>query len=258
MNMDLTTINAHIQTDPYSSNFTTSSIMNTSTSDIINAASAPTIIESTVLSNVVNNDSIELPYYRLSRSNQSCSICKINFSQKHRNCEYISEKIRAECLIIHKIFIPDKSRCCTSHICDDSLPEKDIEKIKNSTTKHCSIKQHELIEIFSLMKIMLQNLQTKLENIEKKPVLCFDADSTFNASNYYVLTGLTLEQFDNLCSKIPSGVIRNSDLRSSQSVIACLLVKLRLGLNNDVLATLFGFRNRRDVGHVLDSDDRHS
>ncbi|CAF4633414.1 unnamed protein product [Rotaria magnacalcarata] len=100
---------------------------------------------------------------------------------------------------------------------------------------------------------MLQNLNTKIENIEKRPALCFDADSTFDASNYYVLTGLTLEQFDNLCSEIPSGVIRHSDLRSSRSAIACLLVKLRLGLSNDVLATLFGFRNRRDVGHVLDS-----
>ncbi|CAF1556584.1 unnamed protein product [Rotaria magnacalcarata] len=253
MNVDLTTINAHLQTDPYSRSFTTSSIMDTSTSDIINATSAPMIIESTVLSNVVHSDSIELPYYRLSRSNQSCSICKINFSQKNRNCEYISEKIRAECLINHKIFISEKSRCCTAHICDDSLSEKDIEKIKNSTTMHCSIKQHELIEIFSLMKIMLQNLNTKIENIEKRPALCFDADSTFDASNYYVLTGLTLEQFDNLCSEIPSGVIRHSDLRSSRSAIACLLVKLRLGLSNDVLATLFGFRNRRDVGHVLDS-----
>ena len=47
-------------------------------------------------------------------------------------------------------------------------------------------------------------------------------------------------------------MIRHSDLRPSRSAIACLLVKLRLGLSNDVLATLFGFRNRRDVGHVLD------
>ena len=47
--------------------------------------------------------------------------------------------------------------------------------------------------------------------------------------------------------------LKHTDLRSPWSAIACLLVKLRLGLSHEVLAALFGFRSRRDVGHVLDA-----
>ena len=117
----------------------------------------------------------------------------------------------------------------------------------------CSIEQDELIEIFSLIKTKLQNLKSKLNDVEKKPILSFDVDSTFNASNYYVLTGLTPDQFDDFCSKIPLTDLKHTDLRSPRSAIACLLVKLRLGLSHEVLATLFDFRSRRDVGHVLDA-----
>lgn len=253
MDVDLTTVDTYVQTQPYSDNITTSSGMDISISNISTETSTPPAITTTVLNNIVNNNSIEMPYYRLSKSKRKCSICNIYFSKKNKKFEDISEKIRAECLINHRIFIPEKSTCCTSHICDDSLKENDIEKIKKSKIMLFSIEQHELIEIFSLMKTMLQNLKSKLDSMEKKPILYFDTNSTFDNSNYYVLTGLTSQQFDALCSRIPSTAIKHSDLRSPRSAIACLLVKLRLGLSHEVLATLFGFQNRKTVGRILDS-----
>ena len=92
---------------------------------------------------------------------------KLIFLRKRKSLR-INEEIRAECLINHRIFIPEKSKCCATHICDDSLREEDIEMIKKSKVMLCSIEQDELIEILSLMKTKLQNLKSKLNNVEKK------------------------------------------------------------------------------------------
>ena len=253
MDVALTVVDTYVQTEQCSDNIITSSPMDMPISDITSEAPARTTISSTISNNLVNNNNIELSYYRLSKSNQSCSICQTHFSKKKKKSVRINEEIRSECLINHKIFIPEKSKCCATHICDDSLLEEGIEMIKKSKVMLFSIEQDELIEIFSLIKTKLQNLKSKLNNVEKKPILSFDVDSTFNASNYHVLTGLTPEQFNDLCSKIPLTDLKHTDLRSPRSAIACLLVKLRLGLSHEVLATLFGFRSRRDVGHVLDA-----
>ena len=87
-------------------------------SDITSEAPARTTISSTISNNLVNNNNIELPYYRLSKSNQSCSICETYFSKKKKKSVGINEEIRAERLINHRIFIPEKSKCCATHICD--------------------------------------------------------------------------------------------------------------------------------------------
>ena len=103
------------------------------------------------------------------------------------------------------------------------------------------------------MKMKLQNLKSKLNDRVKQTILSFDVNSTFNPSNYYVVTGLTLEHFNDFCSKIPLTKLKHTDLPSLWSAIVCLLVKLRLGLSHKVVATLVSFSSRRDVGHVLDA-----
>lgn len=47
--------------------------------------------------------------------------------------------------------------------------------------------------------------------------------------------------------------MRNTENRSISTAIGCLLMKLRLGLSNTVLATIFSFDDKRTVGHVLES-----
>ena len=183
MNVTLTVVDTYVQTEQCFDNIITSSPMDMSISCVTSETSASAAFSLTTSNSLVNSNSIELPYYRLSKSNQSCSICKINFSKKKRKSTEIHKEIRAECLINHRIFIPEKSKCCTTHIWDDSLQEEDIEIIKKSKAMLCSIEQYELIEIFSLMKTKLQSLKSKLDNLEKKPILSLNIDSVFNASN---------------------------------------------------------------------------
>jgi hypothetical protein len=57
------------------------------------------------------------------------------------------------------------------------------------------------------------------------------------------------DQFDNLLSNITS--MRHSYLRSVRVALAVFLVKMRLGLSNRVLATLFHLKNKRVVSRIV-------
>lgn len=81
----------------------------------------------------------------------------------------------------------------------------------------------------------------------------FDDSARLSSDNYYVLTGLNLQSFDNLCSRIPPTALRNTQNRSSRTAIACLLVKVRLGVSHEVLATLLAFKEKRAVSRVVHS-----
>ena len=67
---------------------------------------------------------------------------------------------------------------------------------------------------------------------------------------YSNLTGISKKNFFDLCSHIPSTSLRQTDLRSGCQSIRCLLVKLRLGLSNQTLASL---SDKRTVSRVIDS-----
>ena len=130
MDVALTVVDTYGQTEQCSDNIITSLPMGMPIADITSEALARATISSTISNNLVNNNNIELPYYRLSKSNQSCSICETYFAKKKKKSVGINEEIRTEYLINHRIFIPEKSKCCVTHICNDSLLEEDIEMIK--------------------------------------------------------------------------------------------------------------------------------
>ena len=47
--------------------------------------------------------------------------------------------------------------------------------------------------------------------------------------------------------------MRNTANRSVKMAVCCLLTKLTFCLNNEVLAALISFRDKRMVGHILES-----
>ena len=59
---------------------------------------------------------------------------------------------------------------------------------------------------------------------------------------------LFVEQFNQLFATLPS--IRNSSIRSIHVAVVVFLAKLRLGLSNRILATLFHLDNRV-VSHII-------
>jgi hypothetical protein len=95
--------------------------------------------------------------------------------------------------------------------------------------------------------------QKLIEKIQDNPPFDFDHSHRLSSEDYFILTGLDRLQFDDLCSHIPSSALRHSETRSARTAVACLMMKLRLGLSNEVLGVMFSFRNRRVVGHVIQS-----
>ena len=93
----------------------------------------------------------------------------------------------------------------------------------------------------------------QLEEIGNRSPLDFDNPTLLASDNCYVLTGLKLHEFNNLCSKVPSTSLKSSENRLARSAIACLLMKSKLGVSHQVLATLFSFPDKRYVSRIIHS-----
>ena len=80
-----------------------------------------------------------------------------------------------------------------------------------------------------------------------------DYEEPMSDQNYHVLTGLTQDHFNDLCSYVLPYSLRHTDVRTPRMAIAVLLVKLRLGRSHQALWTLFGLENKKQVSRILES-----
>ncbi len=107
------------------------------------------------------------------------------------------------------------------------------------------------MNIFTVVENDSLPQMSTIKDISNAPPLNFDNSISITSDNYYVLTGLRSKDFDNFCSCIPPSSLRNTQNRSARNAIACLLVKLRLRISHEVLATLFSFNDKRTVSHII-------
>ncbi|CAF1248178.1 unnamed protein product [Didymodactylos carnosus] len=99
-----------------------------------------------------------------------------------------------------------------------------------------TITRDEMIKLFQEIKEEIRNKEKKLNDLKDRSPLNFgDHEELMSDQNYYVLTGLTRDQFNDLCSYIPPFTLRHSDIRTPRMAIAMLSVKLQLGLSHQAL-----------------------
>ena len=91
------------------------------------------------------------------------------------------------------------------------------------------------------------------EKIFTRPPIDFDNSYNLTTYDYRILTGLSLEQFNDLCDSIPNTSVYNTNNRSARMVIGALLMKLRFALTHETLAVLLGFSDRITVHNLLQS-----
>ena len=104
------------------------------------------------------------------------------------------------------------------------------------------------------MEDEIQNKEKKLNNLKDRSPLNFDDhEEPITDQNYHVLTGLTQDQFNDLCSYVPSYSLRHTDVRMPRMAIAILLVKLRLDLSYRALCIFFGLENKNQVTRFVDT-----
>ena len=253
-NEDLVTkkVDVEIQTEPLNNNLSLTSSFGVSTNNSPTSTSDPTTY--TISSEQSSNSTIKLPFYRLDKFTKKCCVCNADFRSKHHRSITIDASIRLQCLTDHHIFIEKQSKCCTTHVSNGLLYSDSIDKIKQNHSSQCTIYCDELLIMFNEMKQELKNKNSIINDLKHSPPLNFDDDGTFMSDkNCHVLTGLTRDQFNDLCTYIPSTALRTTDVRTPRMAVASLLVKLRLGVSHDTLCTLFGVDDKRRVSRILES-----
>ncbi|XP_052696026.1 uncharacterized protein LOC128174533 [Crassostrea angulata] len=168
--------------------------------------------------------SISLPLQRTPSSHAYCLICK----RPGPKLVVVSSAARFSAFLHHEIIIPPGSRCCPSHIDEGEFRPGVLTKIQ--TFESSFVNKSTVLEL--IQKIRNYALQTSTSRFS------FEL-STMSNSDYMALTGISKENFEDLHSFISSD-IRNTQNRGTRMSLGIFLLKLRSGMSNQLLATIFG------------------
>ena len=81
----------------------------------------------------------------------------------------------------------------------------------------------EFMNVFVVVKNEFLLKASIIENLNKAPPLNFDDLTSLTSKNYYVFTDLSRSDFNNLCSRIPSMALRNTENRSARNCSRLLI-----------------------------------
>lgn len=170
---------------------------------------------------------IPLPIQSSGKSHSSCVICKGRDSKLLT----VSTDIRHRIFIRTGHMLLPGARCCQMHMTSDFSLREDAIKFLATASTECQTffnKSDIYSLISSIRSVALRNEKCRLD---------FDTSKGLADSDYMTLTGISKENFDDVISHCQS--IRSTKNRSLRTCIALLLVKLRTGLSNQMLSTLF-------------------
>ena len=183
--------------------------------------------------------SIHLPFKSTVKSHSYCFICK----RPGPKIIVVPSQIRQTVLIEHQILITSDSRCCPSHLNND-LTELKKEEIINIKTK-----ENTFINRTSATELIIKT--TELAKKSSNQRLSFDNLKCYSDEDFVNLTGLNKKQFMQLHQQVES-YIKNTPVRSSTTTLGIFLFKLKCGLSNKILSTLFGV-TRSSIRRALHS-----
>lgn len=166
---------------------------------------------------------IKLPLSSVGGGHSTCLVCK----RRGPKLVVASSNARYYIFVHKEIIIPAGSRCCPSHLSDDVFTEDAIKLIGNSRD-NTDFNKTDILSLIKKMREMILKTDDKHIN--------FDTGS-LSESDYINLTGISQESFANLSSYLTS--VRDTCTRSSRTCLGIFLTKLRSGLSNRVLSTIF-------------------
>jgi hypothetical protein len=147
-------------------------------------------------------------------------------------------------LFTRNIWVPEGARCCLKHLINHQLTTEAINEIKP-----LSIREQELNS--SDVQLLVSKSQKLFENENKR--FNFDDPRDLTDDEYYLLTSLSRDDFNDLVEIVSSSSIRNSTNRSIRIAIAIYLCELRLGLSNRLLACIFQLPDKKAVSRIIHS-----
>lgn len=174
---------------------------------------------------------IPLPILSSGKSHSACVICK----KRNSRLLTLTAERRHHIFILTGHLLLSGARCCHSHLMPDCSLKDDAIKCLESTSSSRSVHTTTYFnktDIFSLISTIraaaIKNQKNRLD---------FDTSCGLSDTDYVNLIGISRADFDDVVSHVQS--IRATKNRSIRTCIALLLVKLRTGLSNRMLSTLF-------------------
>ena len=102
-------------------------------------------------------------------------------------------------------------------------------------------------------KDLMNILESYRAKVTSKKHLDFDDCVSIPDSDYKILTGFTRAEHSHILSHIPPSALKNSLTRSARSALAYLLMKLKLGVSDSVLAAMVGVSDKRQMSLIISS-----
>ncbi|CAF3623100.1 unnamed protein product [Rotaria socialis] len=184
---------------------------------------------------------ITIPPY----SNKYYCICNAKFSTQRVIA--LSDDVRMNTFKFYLIYLRYNSHCCRSHLESHYLKSSAIDALNRDYPETSSVTDE-------LLSTMIKEIQIELKRTSQSlvrfiPPLSFDDPFKYSNEDYKILIGIEQDQFRDLCTQV---TMHNTNNRSIEMAIGCLLTKLRLGVSNKVLKTLFSFSSGRLVAQIND------
>ncbi|XP_061170430.1 uncharacterized protein LOC133179753 [Saccostrea echinata] len=181
--------------------------------------------------------SIQLPFVSAGNSHNKCVFCNAR-----KGIVVVPKEARTDAFIHFQLLIPVGCKCCRKHLIGKQL-NRDVNV---DFTKYK--RQHSVLPS--------KELNDLLERVRFKALRSYDSSSlSFNKlsndEDYISLLGISKANFDDLVTNVTS--MRNTKIRTIRNAVGILLFKLKSGLSNGLLATLCGFRCRRQVAEIIES-----
>ena len=172
-----------------------------------------------------------------------CSKCCVCRAQMTPPTWTIREDYPNELFIRRHIDIPAGFRCFKGHTVDDHLSREAFLPLQPYKLENRSVSRQNLMKM----------LQSYRERVNSKRYLDFDDYLCMTDVDYTKFTGLTRAHHTRLLSYIPSTTLKNTVMRSAQSAVACLLMKLKHGVTNSILTSIVSITNKRQMSHIISS-----
>ncbi|XP_076107099.1 uncharacterized protein LOC143075538 [Mytilus galloprovincialis] len=179
---------------------------------------------STSQQTLVSPKTITLSLSSIGGSHSTCFVCR----KRGPKLIVVSSSTRLTTFVQNNIIIPAGARCCPGHISDENFSEQAIECLSD-LRKTTDFNRSDILDLLQKIRNLL------LKNEDKR--LNFDKDSTLSDAEYISLTGIDKTSFSDLASHLVS--IRDTKVRSSRTCLGIFLTKMRSGMSNKLMATIF-------------------
>ncbi|XP_053388533.1 uncharacterized protein LOC128551660 [Mercenaria mercenaria] len=186
------------------------------------------------------NDIISLPLKSTGYTHSRCFICEKPGPKLMR----VKSFARNQLFVETGVLLSNGARCCPRHLIENMFTASSITNVKGNgnVRNRTNLSSSELIDLIENIR------KIATENKEKK--LCFDDDS-LSSDEYLNLTGLIKPDFDEMVQYVNKSKV--SGKKSIRTTLAIFLTKIKTGLSNRIISTLYNLSKsqiRRSVTSI--------